>query len=75
LQHIDRKVIIHIIWGVVLIAAGIGVLYNTPHKIAEIQKAGLFSSTIFFVRLSFYLIGFLLICGGSKKIYANYRKL
>ena len=34
-----------------------------------------FSSAIWFIYICFYLLGILLIMGGAKKIYENYRKL
>jgi hypothetical protein len=34
-----------------------------------------FASAIGFVYFCFYLLGFLLILGGARKIFANYKKL
>jgi hypothetical protein len=63
------------VWGVLRLLAGIGVIIKTPQKMVEIQKIEHFTSISFFIRFSFYLMGGLLIGGGSKKIYSNYRLL
>ena len=65
---------IHIVWGVALILAGIGVFFRIPQVIPEIQKIEHFSSAIFFIRFCFYFLGILLIGGGAKKLYDNYQK-
>ncbi|MCD6224731.1 MAG: hypothetical protein J7K32_04250 [Deltaproteobacteria bacterium] len=71
----DNKTIIQIVWGALLCAAGLGVFFYTPQKIAEIEKIGSYSSNLFFIRFSFYLIGILLLGGGIKKIFKNFRDL
>jgi len=64
---------IQIVWGVVLVLAGIGVFFRIPQVMPKIQKIEHFSSAIFFIRFCFYLLGVLLMGGGAKKIYDNYR--
>ena len=66
---------IQIVWGVVLVLAGIGVFFRIPQVMPEIQKIEHFFSAIFFIRFCFYLLGVLLIGGGAKKIYDNYLKI
>jgi len=41
----------------------------------KIKTIEYFSSAIWFIYICFYLLGFLLILGGGRKIYENYRKL
>lgn len=65
-----------IVWGGLLILFGIGMFFAIPGKMAQIQKeyeslASGFGSL--FAHFSLYLIGILLIGGGSKKIYENVR--
>ncbi len=67
----DNKTIIQIVWGILLFAAGLGVFFAIPQKMADIEKSGFFSSNLFFIRFSFYLIGILLLGGGIKKIFTN----
>jgi hypothetical protein len=65
---------IQIIWGALLLMAGLGVFYRIPQVMPTIEKIEQFSSSIFFIRFCFYLIGVMLIGGGIKKVYSNYRK-
>jgi len=66
-----NKVVVQIIWGIALTLAGIGVFFRIPQVIPRIEKIEQFASMIFFIRLSFYLLGMLLIGGGLKKIYIH----
>ena len=70
-----RKTVTQIIWGVALVLAGAGVFYRIPQVMPKIEKIEWFSSSLPFVRFCFYLLGILLIAGGSKKIYHHYQKL
>jgi len=65
---------IQIVWGVVLVLAGIGVFFRIPQVMPEIQKIEHFSSAIFLIRFCFYFLGVLLIGGGAKKLYDNKQK-
>ncbi len=72
----DRnKVILQIIWGVLLVLAGAGVFVRIHQVMPQIEQIESFASTSLFIRFCFYLLGVLLIGGGSKKIYNNYQKL
>ncbi|MDM8536610.1 hypothetical protein QUF70_07650 [Desulfobacterales bacterium HSG17] len=68
------KFIIQMVWGVMLVLAGIGVFIEIPQKMPQIEKMGSFSSMMVFVYFCFYLLGVLLIGGGAKKLYDNYHK-
>ncbi|MBW2567773.1 MAG: hypothetical protein JRD93_06255 [Deltaproteobacteria bacterium] len=70
---IKDKAVIHIVWGIVLVLAGIGVFFRIPQVMPKIEQIEQFSSVIFFIRFCFYFLGVLLIGGGTKKIYDNYR--
>lgn len=69
-----NKTVVHIVWGIVLVLAGIGVFFRIPQVIPKIEQIEQFSSVIFFIRFCFYFLGVLLIGGGAKKIYDNYPK-
>jgi hypothetical protein len=64
-----------IVWGILLILAGIGVFYRIPQVMPRIEKIEQFSSAMFFIRFCFYFLGVLLIGGGVKKVYNNSGKL
>ncbi|QTA80451.1 Uncharacterized protein dnl_27550 [Desulfonema limicola] len=68
------KIIIQMVWGILLVLAGIGVFIRIPQVMPQIEKMGSFSSMMVFVYFCFYLLGILLIGGGAKKLYDNYHK-
>ena len=64
-----------LIWGGLLVLAGIGVFFRIPQVMPKIKEIESFSSAIWFIYICFYLLGILLIIGGGRKLYDNYRKL
>ncbi|MBW2492928.1 MAG: hypothetical protein JRE65_17450 [Deltaproteobacteria bacterium] len=62
-------------YGIALTLAGIGVFYRIPQVMPKVEQIQQFSSVIGFIRFCFYLMGVILIGGGIKKIYVNYKKL
>ena len=70
-----NKTFVQIIWGVALVFAGIAVFFRIPQVMPRIEKIEQFSSAMVYIRFCFYLLGILLVGGGTKKIYDNYRKL
>ena len=63
------------IWGCLLLLAGVGVFLRIPKVIPQIEQIESFSTSVTFIRLCFYLLGCLLICGGIKKIHGNFKSL
>ncbi|MGD8294669.1 MAG: hypothetical protein PVF37_23350 [Desulfobacterales bacterium] len=70
-----NKIYTQIVWGIVLVMAGAGVFFRIPQVMPKIKTIEYFASAIGFVYFCFYLLGFLLILGGTRKIYTNYKKL
>jgi phage shock protein PspC (stress-responsive transcriptional regulator) len=70
-----NKIHFQLVWGVLLVLAGFGVFYRIPQVIPRLKTIESFSAATWFIYICFYLLGFLLIMGGGKKIYENYRKL
>jgi hypothetical protein len=70
-----EKILYQIVWGVLLVVMGIGVFFRIPQVMPRIEQIEYFSSVIWFVRFSFYLIGILLVVGGVQKIITYYRRL
>jgi hypothetical protein len=70
-----KKPLIQVIYGTALTLAGLGVFYRIPQVMPKIEQMHQFSSVMGFIHFSFYLLGVLLIGGGLKKIYENYKKL
>jgi cobalamin biosynthesis protein CobD/CbiB len=69
------KTTVQLIWGVALVLAGIGVFFRIPQVMPQIAKIQHFSGVMFYIRFCFYLMGVLLIGGGAKKIYSNYKEI
>ncbi|MDJ0818575.1 MAG: hypothetical protein QNJ58_20375 [Desulfobacterales bacterium] len=69
------KIQMQLVWGGLLVLAGIGVFFRIPQVMPKIKEIESFSSAIWFIYICFYLLGILLIIGGGRKLYDNYRKL
>jgi cobalamin biosynthesis protein CobD/CbiB len=70
----DRKTTLQLIWGILLLLVGVGVLFRIPQVMPEIKKIAHFAPYTIFIYFCFYLLAILLIVGGGKKVYA-YLKL
>ena len=65
------------IWGMLLTLAGIGLFFRIPQIMPEIKKIEHFTKYpffIYFIYFCFYLVGILLIAGGSRKVYTYLKK-
>ena len=69
------KIHLQLVWGVLLLLAGVGVFFRIPQVIPQLKEIPTFASIIGFIYFCFYLLGVLLIVGGGKKIYENFKKL
>ncbi len=65
---------IHFVYGIALILVGVGVFFRVPQIMPKVEQIKYFSSVSIFIRLCFYLIGIILIGGGSKKIFRIYKR-
>ena len=65
---------IQLIWGALLVMAGLGVFYRIPQVMPKIQNIEAFANAMGLIKFCFYFLGILLIFGGGKKIYDNYEK-
>lgn len=72
---VKNKIHFQLIWGVLLLLAGVGVFFRIPQVMPKVKTIEYFSSVIGFIYFCFYLLGFLLVFGGAKKIYTNYKIL
>jgi cobalamin biosynthesis protein CobD/CbiB len=70
----DKKNSLQLIWGVLLLLAGIGVFFRIPQIMPEIKKIEQFAPYIYFIYFCFYLLAILLIVGGGKKVYSYFKK-
>jgi len=75
-ESLDKnRIYFQVVWGILLVLAGVGVFFRIPQVMPKIKTIESFASAIGFVYFCFYLLGFLLILGGGRKIYANYKNL
>ncbi len=68
----DSKRRLQLIWGIALVAAGLGVFYRIPQVMPKIESMAQFSQLTIYIRFCFYVMGIFLIGGGAKKIYRHY---
>ena len=71
----QKKIIVQMIWGIALVLAGIGVIFRIPQVLPRILTIEQFASIKGFLYFCFYFMAVILIGGGLKKIYHNYREL
>lgn len=69
------RIYTQIVWGIFLVMAGVGVFFRIPQVMPKIKTIQYFASAIGLVYFCFYLLGFLLILGGLKKIFTNFKNL
>jgi len=65
----DKKKTLQLIWGILLLLAGVGVFFRIPQIMPEIKKIEHFAPYIGFIYFCFFLIGVLLIVGGARNVY------
>lgn len=70
----DKKNKLQLIWGVLLLLAGVGVFFRIPQLMPEIKKIEHFAAYIPFIYFCFYLLGVLLVVGGARKVYRYIQK-
>lgn len=70
------KSTLQLIWGVALLAMGAALFVRTPQIVADrITRFEQYAQMEVYIYFCLYLISVLLIGGGAKKIYANYRTI
>ena len=69
------KIHLQLVWGALLLLAGVGVFFRIPQVMPQIKEIPTFASIIGFIYFCFYLLGVMLIVGGGRKIYDNLKKL
>lgn len=70
-----KRAVVQMAWGVALVLAGLGVFYRIPQVMPKIRQIEYLAAIIGFVYFCLYLMGVILLAGGARKIYLNYRKL
>ena len=72
----DRsKAIYHVVWGALLLLMGVLLLIQVPQVMERITRIEYHKFVLWFIRIIIYIIALLLIGGGARKIYENYKHL
>jgi hypothetical protein len=64
----QSKNYIQLVWATALVLAGVGVFFRIPQVMPQLAQMGQSNTTVWAVRICFYLMGALLIGGGIRKI-------
>ena len=70
-----NKAIFQVVWGVLLLLMGVLLFLQVPQVMARIAEIEHFVSIKWIIRIMVYLIALLLIGGGGRKLYENYKHL
>ncbi|TFG41764.1 MAG: hypothetical protein E4H48_05595 [Syntrophobacterales bacterium] len=66
---------IQLVWGVLLVLAGVGMFFRIPQVMPQIRQIEYFAAVIPFIYFCMYFVAVFLIAGGARKLYLNYRQL
>ena len=69
----NPKSTFQLVWGIALVLAGVGVLYRIPQVMPRILDIEQFAAAKGFVYFCLYLMAFILLYGGGRKIYVYIR--
>jgi hypothetical protein len=70
-----NRAIFQIIWGVLLVLMGIALIFRTPFVMERIVQIEYYANIKWLVRIILYITAAMLIAGGSRKLYDNYRNI
>ncbi len=70
----EKKQTTQLIWGLLLILAGVGVFFRFHSLASEMETFAGQPATAVFIRICFYIMAILLIGGGIRKVRGYYKK-
>jgi hypothetical protein len=71
----NSKATLQIVWGLLLVMAGVGLFFRIPQVMPQIRQIEYFSGVIPFIYFCMYFMAVFLIAGGARKLYLNWRAL
>jgi hypothetical protein len=71
----NSKATLQIIWGLLLVMAGVGVFFRIPQVMPKIRQIPSLDAALPFIYFCFYFMAVILIGGGARKLYLNLRVL
>ena len=71
----NTKATLQLVWGLLLVTAGVGLIFRIPQVMPQIRQIEAFSGAVPFIYFCMYFMAVFLIAGGGRKLYLNGRKL
>ena len=62
-----------LLWGVALVFMGVAVFFKVPQVVPRLETMGQSDFTIGFFRICIYIMGFILIGGGVRKLIQHFK--
>ena len=69
----DLRPRLQLVWGVLLVLAGVGMFFRIPQVMPQIRQIDYFAAVIPFIYFCMYFVAVFLIAGGARKLYLNYQ--
>jgi hypothetical protein len=69
-----NKSMYQLIWGWLLVLAGVGVFFRIPQVMPKIEQISQYAPVLPYIKFCLYLLGVILSGGGAKKILEYYKK-
>ena len=66
---------LQLVWGMLLVLAGVGLLFRIPQVMPQIRQIDYFAAVIPFIHFCMYFVAVFLIAGGARKLYLNSKRL
>lgn len=70
----NTKATLQLVWGLLLVMAGVGLFFRIPQVMPQIRQIEYFSGVIPFIYFCMYFMAVFLIAGGARKLYLYGRK-
>lgn len=70
-----NRAIFHLIYGILLSLMGLMLFVQAPQVMERIVRIEYYAPIKWFIRIIIYLIAVMLVVGGGRKIFDNYKKL
>ena len=70
-----NKAVFQLIWGVLLLLMGVLLFFQVPQVMERIVQIEYYASIKWIIRIIIYVIAVILIGGGAKKLFENYKHL
>jgi len=65
---------LQLVWGVLLVLAGVGMFFRMPQVMPQIRQIDYFAAVIPFIYFCMYFVAVFLIAGGARKLYLNIKR-